>query len=273
MFTLLELDGVQALADQLGLSVEDKGSAGLLASFIDQLSITSADQATGILLEPDFGYPKVSSWLNTVPVGLALDEKKHQPDPLMVPQLHKYWGVHEVHNNGALATLTLYYHPSEERALEKKQFVAEISEYCRMLKTEFVLKLVVYTPAQEEFSVPRFQQAQLTSLQELRSLVDLFVLQYPQDPLACATITTELDVPWLVSGDGLTYDQCKEVMRDSLDAGAQGVVIGTPLWAEIETMRLKDHSPDWKEIERFLETTTHDRLIEVRRIVDEYGIT
>jgi tagatose-1,6-bisphosphate aldolase len=271
MFTLLELDGIQSLADAFGLAREEKGAGELLASFVDQTCITLSEHATGVVLEPDLGYAKVSSWLNNVPVVLALDEKKTEVDPLAIPALHKYWGVNEVHNNGAVAMLTLYYHPTEQVALEKKQFIAEISDYCRMLQTPFVLKLVIYTPAAEEFSVPSFQQAQLTAVQEFRSQVDMFVLQYPQDPLACATITTELDVPWLVSSDGLTYDQFKEVMRDSLDAGAQGVAVGNPLWAEISTLRQKDHSPDVVEIEKFIETTSRDRLIEVRRIVDEFG--
>ena len=94
-------------------------------------------------------------------------------------------------------------------------------------------------------------------------------MQYPQDPLAAATLTSELDIPWLMIDDGVKYDKFKDQLRVALENGAQGFLVDEVLWQEVGKMRLKDQSPDLPAIEKFLQTTSKDRMIELMRIAGE----
>jgi len=254
---------------------------------------TAQKPMTGVLLDPELGLSALTK--TTVKSGLllpVLSQQSAEVDPLAVPHVSQQWSLPEIANNYGVAVLTLYYHPEEENALRKKQLVAELTDYARYEGIDFLLDLVVYTPAGEEFSLERFQAAQLQAVQELRNQVQGFMLQYPLDPLACATLTTELDVPWLVHSRGLRYDEFKETLRTSLEGGAQGGVLHELAWPAVlpdearlqEAWRRFQKNPeagrselaavaaDWLEkFENQLQTTIRDQLLEVRRIVDEFG--
>jgi hypothetical protein len=134
-----------------------------------------------------------------------------------------------------------------------------------------VVKLVVYTPGDRKFDWTEFRQDQLQAVEELRNLANLFVLQYPNDSLACATLTTQLDVPWIISDDNIDYGEFKERLRDALENGASGFMVGETLFKEIEGMRKKDHSPDIESILKFINSQARDRAIELVRISKEFS--
>jgi hypothetical protein len=46
---------------------------------------------------------------------------------------------------------------------------------------------------------------------------------------------------------------------------------GEVFWQEIKNMRHDDASPDFEAIETFLKTTARDRVLELTRIIDEFG--
>jgi len=102
-------------------------------------------------------------------------------------------------------------------------------------------------------------------------LAHLFVLQSPHDALACATITTELDGPWLLGDDNLVYDDFKEALRTALENGAGGFLVSESLFGEIDALRRPDQSLDLPEIIKFIKTKTRDRALELIRISSEFS--
>lgn len=267
---LLELDKVAQLAGFMGLSLSEPSNLGLVRQVLGQKFEHLSTSVSGLVLEPEYGLPLLVEEQKRGLV-LALDfSNSDEVDPLQLPQLIQNWGVVAIKNNYAAAKITLYYHPNEEKALQKKQLIAELFDHCRHEGIDLVLKLMLYTKADEEFSIPAFQEMQLQAVSEFRTSCNALALQYPQDSLACATLTTELDVPWMVVGDGQNYDTFKEVVRDAMEGGAAGFMAGEPFWQEIKNLRREDVSPDVTAIEQFIKTTARDRAIELVRIVEEF---
>jgi tagatose-1,6-bisphosphate aldolase len=279
MYSLVELDQVAKLAVDLGVSLKEYSGQEIVSKVVSSLVATFKDTASGLVVEPNYGLPALSllkseAGESAASPGLvcALESaSSDEVDPLQTPKLIENWGVPEVKNNYGVAKMTLFYHPGEDVALKEKQLIAEIYQHCQQESIDLFLKLMLYTPADENFSLIEFQDSQITAVQELRNSCDLMALQYPQDSLACATITTELDIPWVVVGDGLKYDQFKEVVRDSLDGGAKGILAGEVLWQEIANQKTPDTTPDLQAITEQINTEAHDRLIELTRIIDGYA--
>lgn len=279
LFNLVEFDDEAKFIEALGLDLRDKNSREIVDDILKSLfSVYSANEddvfagMSGFILDPLFS---LNAFLDQshkqISLGLSLDEPQAEHDPLALPKLINDWGVEQVRNNYATAYLTMYYHPGEGAALKKKQFLAEIYDYCHYEGIELILKLIIYTPGDQRFDWDSFRKDQLQALEELRNLAHMFVLQYPNDPLACATLTTQLDVPWLVSDSNLEYEVFKEHLRDSLENGASGFMVGESLFKEIESMRKKDHSPDVEAIIKFIKTRVRDRAIELVRISSEFS--
>jgi tagatose-1,6-bisphosphate aldolase len=272
-FSLLELDRVVNLASQLGITLHEKMNRPVVEQLLYFISQHLLPHASGLVLEPDYGLPLLSHYTSNKGVILTLDAaSSDEVDPLQMPQLIQNWGVVAVKNNYSVAKVTLYYHPEEETALQEKQLIAELYDHCRHEGIDLVLKLMLYTKADQEFSIPAFQESQLTAVSEFRTSCTMMALQYPQDALGCATLTTELDIPWVVVGDGQDYEGFKEIVRDSMEGGAQGFWAGDCFWHEIKQMRRDDMAPDMVAIEQFIKTTARDRVIELARIADEFGI-
>lgn len=279
MLNLVEFDDEAKFIDALGLDLRDPGNQEILDEILTNLfKVYSATKdgkfagLSGFILDPIFSLKTFARQeLKKTAIGIFLEEPQAEHDPLALPRLINDWGVEPIRHNYAVAGLTLYYHPSETNALQKKQFLAEIYDYCHYEAIQLLVKLVVYTPAEQKFEWENFRRDQLQALEELRSLAHLFILQFPNDPLACATITTQLDVPWVISDNNLDYEVFKEDLRVALENGAAGFMAGESLFKEIEGMRKKDQSPDLEAMIKFIKTRVRDRAIELVRISGDYS--
>jgi tagatose-1,6-bisphosphate aldolase len=265
---VVALDEAYTLADLLGLSLKEPSNEQLLNEVLALLIEIHSKQASGMVLDPVYSLPLLEESADNA-VILARLEQVQEPDPLIVPKLIKNWGIKEVRNMYGLAKLELYYHPEEEKALEKKQFVAELYDFCEIEEIDFLVKLMIYNPNEEKMTATDFQEAQLAAVNELQRSASVLALQYPQDPLAAATLTSGLDTPWLLVSDDVPYDKFKEQLRVAIENGAEGFLAGEVLWQEIEGMRQEDQSPDLEKIKEFIKTESKDRIIELMRIVQE----
>jgi tagatose-1,6-bisphosphate aldolase len=227
-----------------------------------------AQHLSGLVVDPIYSFSLINHG-GAAGLLTRVTTLNEEVDPLVVPTLIPDYGLEELSENYSLAKLELYYHPQEEKALQKKQLLAEIHDYCDYLDIHLLLKLIIYTPAKVEFTQEQFQQDQLQAVQELSNLTDLIALQYPLTPLATATITAELDTPWILMNQKQNYEEFKQILRASLENGAVGFIAGQSLWSELANYKQSDHSPDLAKIKEFVETTFQDRLIELMRIVKE----
>jgi tagatose-1,6-bisphosphate aldolase len=235
--------------DQLPVLTEEIPQNEWLAKALKVLS----PYTTGVLLDPVVGLSQVNHKAKGVGVMLSLTSELTE-NPETLPTFMDDWGVEEVSQNYGVAYLDLWYQPGEAQSLQKKQVVAELSDYCRQESIDFVVRLRQVEGSDND--------GQLQALQEFRSQVSAFVLDFPANVLTAATITTELDVPWWVEVNQLEWSQAKEVIRQALESGAAGAILGSGLWTGLTI-----DSQLWQAQ---LEQEVRDRVIETRRIIDEY---
>lgn len=270
--SFLELDQTPHLASWLGLELKQPENIQLLKTLLLKLSKVLSPDLSGLVLDPIYSFEAATKELGKTEVLFRLSSLSEAVDPMSVPQLIPNWGPEEIANNFATAKLELHYHPEEEKALAKKQLVAEIYDYCQFLDIPLLLKLIIYTPAGREFDQVQFEADQLQAVWEFRAMTDILALQYPFGPLAAATITAELDSPWLLMSQGQDYDEYKLNLREVLENGAAGFLAGDSLYQDLQKFKLKDKSPDWEQIDEFVRGTLRDRVIELGRIVEEKTI-
>ena len=270
MFSILELDLGYDLALDLGLDINIQGGADQLNVILKSLITNLADQPSAVVTDPIFSLPLL---MDDVEQGLILrlDEANKNTPREALPQLDSQWGVDEIANNYAVAKLELEYHPAEEAALNKKKLTAELFEYCQHVGIDLLLKLNIYSQPDETKDPVVLQETQLQAVQELRDSCHLLSIQYPSNALAAATITAELDHPWVVSLNSPDHEKNKHQLRAALENGARGFMIGAGLWLEIGSFRQEDESLDLSAIQRFIETIARDRMIELVRITNEFN--
>ncbi len=270
MMGLVELDIAPKLASALGLDLNYQENVDLIKDIVLQMGQVGAQHATGLVVDPIYSFDVTR---NSGQAGILtrLTTLHEDVDPLAVPSLIPNYGLEEICNNYNLAALELYYHPQENNAFKKKQLLAEVYDYCDYLDIHLLLKLIIYTPADRDSDQELFQQDQLQAVQELRSMTDVIALQYPFDPLAAATLTAKLDIPWVLQAQQEGYEDYKQELRICLENGAAGLIAGQSLWRELGQYKLEDASPDLEQVNSFINTTFQDRIIELMRIVDEIG--
>lgn len=270
---ILELDNNRQLAEDLGLDLSLPDNIELLDTINEQI-LSLSKEVSGVIFDPIYTFKFLDQKAKQTGTLLRLEQDRENL-PYNSPLLFPNFSLEEISNNYALAKLELNYHPREQKAAEKKQLLAEIREYSKILNIDFLLKLKIYNPKEfdlqknENFSFS-FDSDQLLAIQELKSLVDVLVIQNPSDPLAMATIISELDIPCLVmANEQENYEQFKEKFRMAMENGAKGYCLSQILWKEIGTYRQADQSLDLVGIQKYLDTLVRDRLIELNRIASE----
>lgn len=277
---LLQFDQSRKLADFLSLDVSLLNNVEVLHRVNQLLVQYLTPEATGIIIDPIYTFDALAKKTATAAALIRLEQNKDFL-PTVLPELLPNFSLEEVKNNYALAKLELSYHPQEEKALEKKQLLAEIQDYTRILGIDFFLDLKVFNPDLYQTKIEQakkqapvlefsFQDAQLAAIQELRNYVDIIGLEYPGDPLSAATLSTQLDVPWLLTAaPAESYADFKERFREVMENGAHGYCLGPTLWQEIGQWHLADQSIDWPALEKYIQGTVRDRVMELNRIASE----
>ena len=268
-FTLCQFDQAPQLAELLGLDLELDSNRTQLKKLLEASSHVLSPFVSGVILDPSHSFFLADQQLGDAGLVFRLTPSHLGSDPLAVPQLLPDWGVAEIANNYGSAKLELHYHPAEEKALEKKQLLAELYDYCQYQGIALLVKLEIFNPYQQEYDPGQFQQDQLQAVQELRNFADLLALQYPLEPLPTATLTAELDIPWVLSMQQSNYNQFERNLEVCLENGAQGFLLDYHFWQELEQYRREDGSPDWDRINQFVETQLHDRIIKLARFTNQ----
>ncbi|KUK79332.1 MAG: hypothetical protein XD95_0470 [Microgenomates bacterium 39_7] len=270
MIGLLELDIALFLAKKLGLDISVPENVELIQSFLDLMGQVAAEHLTGLVIDPIYSF-SASGYSKKNGCVTRLNTLSEEIDPLSPPQLIPDYGLEEISNNYSLAKFELMYHPQEESSLKKKQLLAEIYDYCDYLDMHLLLKLQLYNREGGDYLTETFIEDQLVAVQELSKMTDLIALQNPLDPLSIATLTAELDIPWILINDNQNYDDFKQQLRICLENGASGFIAGQALWQDIAGLKQAEEGLKVDNVTRFIETTFKDRLIELMRIVNEAG--
>jgi tagatose 1,6-diphosphate aldolase len=264
LFTIAPFDHRGSLAQMIGVNIntpEGKDAVTLLkVLFMEAFSPI----CSGVLVDPQYGFPAIEKKAQGCGLILSLESSGYTDERTAVPTMIPDWGVENVKNNYAVAKLLTYYHPKEPNAEAKRKLVMELGQYSHQLDISFLLEPVIFNPfSKENLSPIEFAEAQLLAAQEFQPYCDVLKLQYPGGPLECATMTAELDVPWIILSRGMKYDEFKEALKVSMDNGAKGFAAGRSVWQEIANLKLANNQPDFDGIRLFLNTTGKERMLEL----------
>ena len=275
-YLLLDLSDIHELVDVFGITWETDEQRQQLEILISLIVVHLSPLVSGIMLGPEIGFSAIDQ--KSAQAGLLLSLEK-QTDLLLVnemPSIFPQWGVTHVKNNYGILFTKLFYHPHGELAKEKKRLLAELKDACKYEGIANVLLLSLYPPEGQPANQEAFQESQLTSIREFQTVADLLLLEYPHTALAAATITAELDIPWVLVDRTQDYLHLKTALRTSLEAGAAGISVGGGnLFSGIPPFELDKDSVTQESMQQFethLKTEVRDRLLEINRILEEHQI-
>ncbi len=266
-------DSQAVFTKETAVAVADMaGYSELLDVAIEELSET----CTGVSLDPHTSLHLATEKSERSGLLLRLTTPISTDRYAQLPQLLPNWSPEHVANNYAVAHFELWYNPFEEHADKKKQLLAEMYEYCKQQGTQLVVTLRIFLLEGQSES---FAELQLQAVRELQVSAHLLALEYPESALSAATMTAELDVPWIVLSDPSdTYDQFKDKLRICLESGGSGCLVERLLWTEIDIAQPEgEANPDKQltaalpQLIHALKTTSRDRVIELNRISQEFA--
>lgn len=265
-YSIVELGNLFDVHRQFGLEAHDNGQN--LAEYLDRalLELVSSE-ASGVLLSPDQRFELIERKQDGAGLLLSLEKTQtvKQPDLTALPTLVPNWSVEHVRGNYGLAALELFYNPTEEQAVKKQQLVSELYGSCRHFEIDFLLKMIAYPNPGE---ADQLFDVQFEALRDLRRLASIIAVEFFEDPLHAATITTQLDVPWLVLERNVSYEVAKETIRTGVENGASGFVVSDVLWSDF-TEWLEGADISVTVLEQYVRGPVRDRILELQRIVDE----
>lgn len=269
IFTLLDFSRIATLAQAIGLDIDELKHVDHLNFITSNMMKYLSSEVSGVIIDPDFDFENISKKANGTGLLLSLEKKSDTVNPLSLPTMTNNWGIEHISNNYALAKLELYYHPQELEAMRKKQFVAEVYDYCKYEGIDLLLELMVYHPSSEPPTVEILLEAQLQSAKEFSKVTDILALEYQGNALSAVTLTAELDTPWIYNAREINYEEFKQNLRVCIDSGAQGFMAGDPFWVSEKTTAILSKLDQGPEQEEYIKTEIRDRVIEAVRVAGE----
>jgi len=275
-YSWLDLSQVYSLAERFNLFTNQAEDVAKLSQIIDYVVSTVSAEVSGIILGPEIGFEAVLKKAAQTGLILTLEKQSELLAVNEMPKFYEHWGIEQIRNNYGAAHFKFYYHPQGDFASEKKQLAGELYDAAKYEGIDLTLELAMYPLDKENNQTDVFEEAQLFAAKEFQPVCDLLVLEYPHSPLACATLTAELDVPWLLADRVEDYSYFKDILRIALENGAAGSQVNSVIWSGLSELKLDQYrqgeSEDWKTLEKYVQTELRDRLIEILRIIDETKI-
>lgn len=269
VYSLLDFSRIATLAQTMGLDIDHLEHQEHLQYITRKMMQDLSPEVSGVVVDPDFDFDTITKKLNGTGLVLSLEKKSDAVDPLSLPKLADNWGIEHIANNYAVAKLELYYHPQEAEAMRKKQFVAEIYDYCKYEGIDLLLELMVYHSTQENITQEILLETQLQAAKEFSNSTDLFALEYLGNALSAVTLTAELDVPWVYNAREIDYENFKQNLRVCVDSGARGFLAGDPFWADETAKKLLSDLRKSPEQGEYIKTEMRDKIVESVRIATE----
>ncbi len=246
------------VADKLDMPVEETGSR--VAEIKGLLAETLAAHATGLLVDPYFGYCRALPHLPQK-TGLMLTLEHHvfatNDDGFRKSKWIPDWSAEQAVRYGAdgLKVLAWYRHDAPQDVLDhQRRFVEDVGETCRRVDRPFVYEVLPYqlpNEADQAYAqaLPELMRRCMLDFADERYGVDLYKLGFPAkadgiaewggslyslaDIEAIMRETTErLPAPWVLLSGGLGSATFIKAFRSAVACGARGYLAGRAVWAE-----------------------------------------
>ncbi len=272
VFSLLDFSRIASLAESIGLDIDHLENKDVLNFISNKIMEYVSPEVSGVIVDPEFDFSSLIKKSDSTGLVMSLEKKKKNLDPFSMPSIADGWGIEQIRNNYGVAKLELYYHPQEPEAMKKKQFVAEIHDFCKYEGIDFLLELMVYHPGSEKATKEVMLETQLQSIDELSRSCDLIGLEFLGDSLSAVTITAALDIPWIYNARDIGYEEFRQNLRICTESGAKGFMAGDPIWFGEDVKKVLSSYEDKGKIEEYIKTSIRDKVIEVNRIVSELNM-
>ena len=269
IFSLLDFSRIGTLAESIGLDIDHLEHKDALDFISGKIMEVISPEISGVIVDPEFDFANITKKSNSTGLIMSLEKKADSLDPFGLPTIADNWGVEQTRNNYSLAKLELYYHPQEIEAMRKKQFIAEIYDFCKYEGIDFLLELMVYYPGSEKITKEVMFETQLQAISEFSRSCDLLGLEFLGDSLSAVTITAQLDIPWIYNARDVGYEEFKQNLRVCMESGAAGFMAGDPIWSASDTKKVLSSYEDRGKIEEYIKADLRDKVIEVNRIASE----
>ncbi len=238
-------------------SVSDQMAIDLKKEIIDSVK----DQMTGVLVDEDYGLPGYPD--HNKPYLLPA-EKTGYTDQAGERVTELQFTAQELKDKGASgAKLLLYFNPHYETFQKQIDTALKVQKQCQALDFPYFLEIRIYTLEDPEMKTPRAELL-LLSLRELIAAgvkPDVWKLEYPGNKDGCEWVTDMVkDTPWILLTKGVAFEDFKPQLKEAIDSGAVGFLVGRALWQEVCSMQ-------GEEKEKFLKEVIPNRFKEISEIV------
>lgn len=240
-----------------------------------------APSASGYLTDPEYGFTECtgdSQVDSNLPIIVALEKTGYTGSGWdRIPQLVENFDAEAAVTGGASGVkLLLYYHPAAANAQEKEDLARKIAEQCAAHGLPLFLEPLVYSPDPNVNLAPgsqAFEDAVVeTTAQLSQTGPAVMKVQFPGGGIdaksrweaACRRLDQASEVPWVLLGAGVGFDEFCQQTRYACEAGASGVLVGRTIWGEAVKMVAKERL-------KFLTTTATERVEELKNIVSLHG--
>jgi tagatose 1,6-diphosphate aldolase len=276
---------------------EKRGSAEApwadVAGFKELLIRELQDEATALLLDPHYAYPRGVTLLDARRgMILTLEDSRFTETPggRLSAEIDD-WSVEKIKRAGADGVKVLaWYRPDADAAVCRAQqdFAARVGEACARYDIPYVFELLVYPLASDreqtrDYVEMKSKQAELV-LESVRTFsdpkygVDLFKLESPIPAAELPEPGTEGSAeaqalfdelgraagrPWVMLSAGASMEPFRRVLHYAYAAGASGYLAGRAIW-----MKAFQHFPDWAAIESGLRAEAVPYVRELNALTD-----
>lgn len=260
-YALLGLDKPILLAEQLELNYdipEAKIFVDTLLAFALELY---SPYVTGVSFPPESQYATLTKKRGSAGVIFPIERTSKASDPFSLPIMQPRWGIEHIRNNFGIAKLAMSVSPAEEELSAKLQLVAELSDACHYEGVDLLLELQLIRDEENSLSLA---DQYISILRLFRRYGHLLAVEFPGSVVDTLAVAGMLETHFIVINNQKSYSQAKEQLRDSLAAGAVGMLISRSVWPQG-----KQFGQDLAKAQVYLQTEGLDRLRELVRIIDE----
>lgn len=220
------------------------------------------DDMSGILIDPDWGLPaykgKDKPYLLCIEKTGYVETEGERNNELM-------YSADELRKLGASGIkMLLYFNPDGDNCESQIDVAREALRQSADADLPFFLEPITYgKEAEIDRSTAVIRSVQMILDGGVRP--DVFKLQYPGSPEACAKISEILnkaEIPWILLTGGENFDLFRERIRIAASYGAVGFLAGRAIWQEIADC------PDDESRLKFLSEVSKKRFKEVCEIAE-----
>jgi tagatose 1,6-diphosphate aldolase len=268
-FTIAACDQRSSLAKLLGVDPQSHVGVEALVQTKKLFMAAFSPLCSSVLTDPEFGLPSVELKSSHAGLLLSLERSPYDKEnPEDLPPMYPNWGVQEIAAHGAAVKVLMYYHPQSSMASKKRAWMGMIFGQCQGRGVPCILEPIVHPF--ERGSLSLFE-AQLQTVKDFTHLCDVLKIEFPMSndesfsaakaAERCESITAYAKVPWILLSRGMSYERFLLALDVAMKHGAHGFAVGRAVWKEIGEF------PTWEEKEKFVRTTSVDRMKRLVEIV------